>query len=453
MPTHDLRAALAADEVRDVVAAACYAPEPGAPELGKVGLEAEAFPVRLTDGGAPAGRVPLTDSGAPGTLSVLGRLTPHTQTPGGVPLFALDAGTQVTCEPGGQVEVATAPWDTAAAALAALDRASMDVAHSYAMAGATLAAAGVDVWHPADSVTRQLETPRYSAMAAYLARRGPAGRTMMCHTASLQVNLCLGPPSTAGERWLVANLLAPLLVATFAASPVPGAVSGRGLLWRQLDPTRTGLPARSLSGSEDPVDQLAGLALSADVLLVRTRHGCRPGTPGRTFGDWLRAGGPAGWPTAEDLRYHLTTLFPEVRARGFLELRGVDALPRRWRAVPVVLLVGALYDARARQQIRGLLERHRATLSTLLDRAVVSGVADPAMCAQAVEAWSLALAGGRRLPVGYVRDQDLRTTETFLDHFTMRGRCPADELAERLADSPAAALAWAGDPIDTLTPL
>lgn len=452
MPTHDVRSALVPDEVRDAVAAACYAPKPGAPEFGKVGLESEVFPVWRADEGSPAGRVSLADGERSGTLSILSRLAPRASTAGGLPLFALDDGSQLTCEPGGQVEIATAAHGTAADALEALEEAGRRIAGVFTACGAALASAGLDVWHPPASVAQQLHAPRYPAMAAYLSRRGPAGRTMMCHTASLQINLCLGPPPAAEERWLVANLLAPLVVATFASSPVPGAVSGRGLLWRHLDPTRTGIPAGLVADRGGPLDHLLELTLDADVLLVRTAGRYQPGRPGWTFGDWMRSGDPvAGWPTARDLAYHLTTIFPEVRARGFFELRGIDALPRRWRAVPVVLAVGALYDARSRAEIRTVLERNRADLPAQLEQATVVGVADPATCAMAVEAWSLALAGAGRLPAGYVRARDLRATERFLDHFTMRGRCPSDELAERLADSPAAALAWASDPVDTMS--
>lgn len=453
MPMREPPAALRSDAVHALVAQWTFSPRPEAPALGMIGLESEAFPIWRTGEGGPGGRVPLAGGRRTGTLRLLEELSPLTETAEGLPLSVLPNGTRVTPEPGGQIEIATAARDTAAAALDDLDAGHAALARAYDDQGATLAGAGLDVWHTPASVPQQLTAPRYPAMAAYFAGRGPTGRIMMCHTASLQVNVCLGPPTVAAERWLVANLLAPLTVATFAASPVRDAVSGRAQLWRRLDPTRTGVP-RSLVDDDaaDPVEQLVDAALHADVLLVRTTAGCRPGRPGWPFGAWVTDGDPAlGRPTAEDLRYHLTTLFPEVRARGFLELRGIDALPVRWRAVPVVLLAGALYDDRARQEIRGVLERHRRVLPALLERATVVGVASAAVCAMAVEAWSFALAGANRLPAGYFRRRDVEATEMFLDRFTMRGRCPSDELGERLADSPAAGLAWAGEPIDTLT--
>lgn len=449
MPTRDRCAALARDDLHAIVEACCFAPRPDAAEVGKVGLEAEVFPIWRAPDGFPAGRMPLTGEARPGSTDIVEGLPLRRQDVGGVPSFALPDEGRVTFEPGGQVEVATGPRDTAAAALDDLDAGVGLLAGAFGDAGARLASAGLDVWHRPDTVVQQLTAARYPLMAAYLARRGAHGHVMMCHSASLQVNLCLGPPGVAEERWLVANLTSPLVTATFATSPAPGVVSARGRLWRRLDRTRTGVPHRLVhAGASEPVGELVDAALRADVMLTRSGKRWRAGQPGWTFATWLDRGDRhAGWPTTDDLVYHLTTLFHEVRARGFLEVRGVDSLPARWRAVPVVLLAGALYDGRARGQIRAVLERHLPELPSMLGRATVRGVADPAMCALAVEVWSLALAGAGRLPAGYVRAGDLQVTESFLDRFTLRGRSPSDGLAEQLATSPAAALAWASDPV------
>lgn len=423
-------------DAREVVARVCFPEQPDAPILGRVGLESEVFPIRTDRDQNPNGRARLEL-----VQAVLGRLDPP-------------SSGRFTVEPGAQVEHATAAHTTAADALRALECAGGALVRAFDRHGVVLAAAGLDVWHEATSVPQQLPVPRYPAMAAYFADRGPDGHVMMCHTCSLQVNLDLGPPDIAAERWLVANLAVPIVTATFASSPAPGVVNGRALTWLQVDPTRTGIPRLLVAGITDPVTQLVDMALAADVLLVRTRNGgAVPGVPGWTFSDWLRHGhAEHGRPSATDLAYHLTTLFPEVRARGFLELRSADALPTRWRPVPVTLLVGLLYDDRARAAVRGVLERHRGRLPALAWRAARVGVADPTLCAMAVETWSLALAGARRLPEGFVRRVDLGRAEDFLDRFTLRGRCPSDELRERLIVGPGAALAWATEPVPELSP-
>lgn len=422
-------------DAHDVIARACFPARPDAPVLGRVGIETETFPIRVGADQRPIGRLHID-----AVTTVLA----------GVDV----ASGRLTVEPGAQVEHATAPHETAADALRALESAANKLGRALSRHGVVLAAAGLDVWHPASSVPQQLRAPRYPAMAAYFARRGPHGHVMMCHTCSLQVNLDLGPPSVAAERWLVANLAAPLVTATFACSPASGAVCGRASEWLALDPTRTGLPRLLVAGIDDPIEHVVDFALRADVLLVRTPDGSAiPGVPGWTFGEWLREGHSRhGRPTTGDLAYHLTTLFPEVRARGFLEIRGVDALPARWRPVPVTLLAGLLYDDRTRAAVAGALERHRRRLPALLRRAVSVGVSDPELCALAVETWSLALAGARRLPSGYIRPVDLLRTEAFLDRFTLRGRCPSDELREQLVVGRATALAWATEPVEELSP-
>jgi glutamate--cysteine ligase len=442
------------DHVREVVAEACFPIQAIAAVPGRVGLEVETFPVRVLADGTPAGRLPLDrlvrlldlHARAGGWVGV-----PDPSTP--VPRFPVAGGGSLTFEPGGQLEHSTTAHSSAAAALSELDTVAGELEAALRRHGVLLAAAGTDVWLPDGEAPQQLRAPRYPAMAAYFQRRGPYGAAMMRRSCALQINLDLGDAASAAERWLVANLVAPLACATFAASPGPGAVSRRALAWQRLDPTRTGFPRRLVDGStSDPVEQLTGAALSADVLLLRCPAGpWEPGRPGWTFGDWLRDGHPRhGRPSDDDLRYHLSTLFFEVRPRGFMELRSLDALPARLRAVPVVLLTGLLEDGRARAAARALLERNRAALPALARRAAADGLADQGLAALAATVWTIALEGARRLSAGgYLDPRHLPLAERFLERFTLRGRCPADELRAALALGPAAALSWAITPTPT----
>lgn len=445
--------ALRPDDVEEIVARVCFPDRTDERCPGRVGLEVERFPVRRGPDAGPAGRVTIDGPGdtsldvlAALAGSELGGLTERSA----LPAFPVVRGGCLTFEPGGQLEHVTAVHDTAAGALAEVGELSALLAGAFDAAGITLASAGLDPWHDVAAVPLQLESYRYPAMDAYLRSRGSQGRLMMRHTCALQVNLDLGPAADRRERWLVANLVAPLLTATFANSPTPGRVCGRAAAWQVLDPTRTGFPSRLIEGSsDDPVAQMATSALGADVLLVRTGPGiAEPGSMGWTFADWLRDGHPEHGPaTASDLAYHLSTIFFEVRPRGVLEFRGIDALPHPWRAVPVTLLVGALEDQKARSHLRELLAPHRRDLPALWRRASTHGVADPPFCALTVEAWSYALGGAARLPAGYLPGGALAATEAFLERFTLRGRCPADELTERLATGPGSALAWAAEPV------
>ncbi len=454
MPTTDPQLRLALPEVREVVQRACFPPGDGRTGIG---LEIELLPVYRDRQGRPAGRVPLRS-----LLAILAAAAGDTLDARGVPAdapvtFTLPSGGRLTFEPGGQLEISGAYHDTLAGAVDEVERAAAALAGVLERADIALAGVGADPWHDVRDVGQQLTAARYPAMARYLAQRGAAGATMMRHTCALQVNLDRGDGEIADERWVVANLLAPLLVASFAASPALAparTVSQRAAVWAQVDPTRTGFPPGIAGdGPPDAVDQLVAAALRADVLLVRQgAERAIPGRPGWPFEDWLAHGHPEhGWPTVSDLQEHLTTLFHEVRPRGSLEIRSIDALPARWRAVPATLLAGGLYDDRARGQLLALLAPRRHLLPALHRRAAEVGVSDPGLCALAVEAWSLALAGARRLPAGFLPPRAVATVEAFVDRYTVRGRTPADELRALGAVGSAAALAWAAEPLPTAT--
>lgn len=449
MPTTDSGRRLRLDAAAALVAEIAFAAG-GLDDQRGVGLEVELLPMsRRADRWQRAAREDSADR--LDRLAAEGPVVAPRLDDG--PLAAWPAGSgRLTFEPGGQVEYSGGPHGDAAGALADAERVLGALAASWDAEGDVLASVGVDPWSDLDEVPQQLAAGRYQAMDAYLSARGGAGRRMMRHTCALQVNLDPGTGEVARLRWQVANLAAAVTTATFAcapASPPDPAVSVRARAWRRLDPTRTGVPHPGrLLEQGPPAAAYAQWALDADVLLFRLPDGgAAPGRPGLSFRRWAEEGDDRhGWPTADDLRQHVSTLFPEVRPRGPLELRSVDALPARWRAVPVVLLTGLLYDDRALRLARDLLAHQVGHLPADLARAGESGLKDPEVCALAVELWSFARAGAARLGPGWHRQADLDATDAFVDRLVLRGRCPADELRDRLADDPDAALRWAAEP-------
>lgn len=449
MPTWDPARVLDRDDVRAEVARTVT----GMPGRVGAGLEVELLPVIR----APRpSRLPL--HGGDGLLARLSTSSSTSPLEDGAAGAGDEAGwwlpggaARVSFEPGGQLEVSSAYRASVRAALVDTDRTTGELAAVLDEGGVTLAAVGLDPWR-AGTAAQQLRRARYPAMDAYLATRGPAGRVMMRDTCALQLNLDIDTGAEAEARWQIAHLLAPVATATFACSPGVGGRerSRRSLAWQALDPTRTGFPPGLVADEGGAAEQVERAVLAADVLLVSDGPRAEPGRIGWTFGDWLRDGDSVhGRPTAEDLRVHLTTLFHEVRPCGHLELRSLDAVPARWRSSALALHAGALYEPVARDRIREVLEPHRPRLPELLRAAAVTGVSDPALCALAVEVWSFALAGAARLPDGMIAPATLRRAEEFLDRFTVRGRCPADELAELLAVAPTAALDWAAEPLPT----
>ncbi len=330
----------------------------------------------------------------------------------------LPARGRVTVEPGGQLELSTPPHDDldSACAAAATDLYVLDQA--CIRRGIDLYALGSDPQRPPERV---LESPRYSAMQTYFDAVGPAGRTMMCNTAAIQVNVGLGSPATTTRRWLVANALGPTLIACFANSPFEyGRTSGwkstRLRTWWALDPSRSA----PVPPSGDPAGAWLRYALDAKVMLIRSgdQFLAIPGT--MTFGEWIDRGHELGWPTLDDFTYHLSTLFPPVRPRGWLEVRYIDALP-----TPFWHVAAALVDVFLRDEAAGLefLDRCRSATSLWVDAAQL-GLGHPVLAAAGRACFEIAL---EALPRTGASDGTVEVVGSYHDRWVARGRCPGDD--------------------------
>lgn len=453
MPTTDRRHAVSESAARRRAGIVAF------PKLGTdadrrgIGLEPELFPIVVRASGAPRERLVLTRPHGVGVVQVIDRLVaptgpvlPRIGRPPHAFFYPLANGGRLTFEPGAQVEHSTAVHPTATAALDDVAGLLEVLRPGFGARSVRLASVGIDVWHDVDEVPQQLRAGRYTAQAAYYRQRGHWGAVMMRHTASLQINLDLGPEGVWQERWLTANLISPMITAVFASSPGPDGVCSREIAWQQLDPTRSGFPPLLISGpGDDPRAEWADAALEADVMLYRTETELfDPGSPGCRFIDWIRDGHPRfGWPTLDDLDYHLTTLFFEVRPRGFLELRAGEAVPDAIRPAQVIFGSVPLYDERARSETLGLLADHRPRLDRLWRRAAIDGVRDDELRGLADRLWEIVLAGARRLSPAWISPEHLAAAEWFVEEYTARGRVPGDRLSELMADDPARALAWA----------
>jgi glutamate--cysteine ligase len=312
----------------------------------RLGVELEWTVHRRTDPTLPIDPAALA--------AALGDHTPRTLRPDS-PQAALPRGGVVTVEPGGQVEISGPPHDSLSELLAAT---SADIDRLTALlhaAGLALGDQGCDAYR---QVRRVVDTPRYAAMERAFDRLGPSGRTMMCSTASVQVCLDAGEPDRVGARWNALHTLGPVLVAAFAnsqraAGRDTGWASGRMHAWFGTDPTRT----HPSPPDPDPVGAWARRVLDTPLLCLRRQSGAWEAPAGVTFADWIDGALPTP-PTYGDLDYHLTTLFPPVRARGYLEVRYLDAQRGDDWFVPVAVLA-ALFareetvDAAAEAASRG----------------------------------------------------------------------------------------------------
>jgi glutamate--cysteine ligase len=372
--------------------------------LGRVGLELEAH---CYD--------PLDPHRRPAWDEITGVLESLPPMPG---------GSAVTVEPGGAVELSGPPADGVVAAIEALNSDQAVLRAAFADAGLGLVLLGTDPIRPARRIN---PGARYRAMERFFAasRTGAAGAAMMTSTASVQVNLDAGPRPGWAERVRLAHALGPTMIALTANSPLLGGkfsgwLSTRQRVWSELDSARCG-PILTASGA-DPGTDWARYALKAPVMLVHNPEAV-PVTHYVPFTDWADGRTPLGGrhPTTADLDYHLTTLFPPVRPRGWLEIRYLDSVPDEiWPAV-VFTLVALLDDATAADLAAEAVE----PVTTAWDTAARVGLADRRLYAAANRCVAVA---AERAPSA-LHDPMGRLVQA-----VEQARCPADDFADRVID-------------------
>ncbi|ANP50988.1 glutamate--cysteine ligase [Streptomyces griseochromogenes] len=347
----------------------------------------------------------------------------------------------LTVEPGGQLELSSPP---AASLTELIETVSADldtVRAVLAEDGLGLVGFGHDPWH---TPRRFLREPRYDAMEVCLDRTGTAGRHMMCTSASVQVCVDAGyeEPGPLGHerRWWLAHHLGAVLVAAFANSPLVGREptgwrSTRQLLWTEIGAGRAGAPP----ADGPPRTAWARHVLDAPVMCVRHDGGPWDVPEGLTFRAWTRSRSPRP-PTRADLDYHLTTLFPPVRPRGHLELRMIDAQPGDDGWIVPLAVTAALFDdpeaaEAAYRAVKPLAERALnlpAPHNPLWIDAARQGLADAELREAAVACFTAAL---EALPRLGATSPVIDAVAAYLNRYVVRGRCPADDLLDRLRET------------------
>lgn len=327
----------------------------------------------------------------------------------------LRAGGQVTVEPGSQIELSTAPHRHLTELLTALDTELDQLGRMLGDAGIDHWSGGIDLRRPPERTCR---APRYRFMEAELDAFSRAGRWMMTNTASLQVNVA-NCPDDPPQRWRLLSRVGPLLTAMFANSPGRSSdgtawCSLRQGCWLAMDPRRADLPATTNRGARD---DYARYALAAPVLFIDEGDGGpRAPPPGLTFNDWLLGRPGLRPPREQDFRYHLTTLFPPVRPRGWLEVRCIDALDR-----PLLDVAVAVVAALCSPAVAGEVELAIDPPPSYLEAARF-GLAEPRIRNQASRLLAIAIDHARHHDWPVVADLEAFTADV------VAGRSPAAAL-------------------------
>lgn len=346
--TTDFRPIEGTDELVSHLAEGCKPKE-----QWRIGTEHEKFPFYV-DGNAP---VPYGgDRGIKAILEGMQRVL------GWEPI--IDAGHiiglveptgqgAISLEPGGQFELSGAPLETihqtcreGNAHLAQLREIAEPMGIRF------LGLGGSPKWTLAE--TPRMPKSRYDIMTAYMPKVGTQGLDMMYRTSTIQVNLDFESELDMRRKMQVSLKLQPLSTALFANSPFTegkpnGLQSWRGEIWRDTDNQRAGLLDLCFS-SEFGFADYVEWALDVPMYFL-IREGRYFDVTHVTFRQFMNGAlkdeVPNGLPTMGDWANHLSTLFPDVRLKRFLEMRGADGGPwRRICALPA-FWVGLLYDSAA----------------------------------------------------------------------------------------------------------
>jgi len=355
----------------------------------------------------------------------------------------------VTLEPGGQFELSGAPLlnvhDTCAEVHDHLKQVR-EIGDELGIGFLGLGAA--PTWKRED--IPMMPKGRYGIMAPYMDKVGRHGRDMMFRTCTVQVNLDFSSEADMVKKLRVSLALQPIATALFANSPFlegkpNGFKSFRSYVWLDTDKDRSGMLPFAFDqgmGYERYVDY------ALDVPMYFIYRGDRyHNVAGESFRDFLEGKLPQleGWkPTLKDWSDHLTTIFPEVRLKRYLEMRGADSGPwRRLCALPA-LWTGLFYDPSSLDAAWDLAKHWTAEERQSLREAVPREALQATIRGRTVrdiarEVLTLARAG---LEARKAQGCKGRTEASFLDVLDQtveRGLTPADDLLTLYDGS------WQGD--------
>lgn len=313
----------------------------------KLGTEHEKFGYTLDD------LRPLPYAGTRGIRTILTGLAEnfdwHPVMEEGLPIALLDdTGASITLEPGGQLELSGALLDNIHETCSEVNLHLKQVRSISEPLGVAFLGMGFQPKWPLSEM-EWMPKGRYRIMREYMARVGTLGQDMMARTCTVQVNLDFATEADMAQKFRVSLALQPIATALFANSPFKdgqpnGYLSYRSHVWEDTDPDRTGMLPFVFDGDMG-FEKYTDYMLDVPMYFVY-RDGKYIDATGQSFRDFLRgrlAALPGELPTIKDWEDHLTTAFPEVRLKRYLEMRGADGGPwGRLCALPAIW-AGLLY--------------------------------------------------------------------------------------------------------------
>jgi glutamate--cysteine ligase len=347
----------------------------------------------------------------------------------------------ITLEPGGQFELSGAPVETVHETSSEVHAHLAQLAEVARPLGLGFLGLGMTPkW--SRSEIPMMPKGRYRIMSAYMPKVGQLGLDMMYRTCTVQTNLDFSSEADMVKKLRVGLALQPIATALFANSPftegrLNGCLSYRSEIWRHTDPDRTGMLPWAFEpgmGFERWVDY------ALDVPMYFIKRGDRyldvAGQSFRALMEGKLPLLPGERATISDWANHLTTIFPEVRLKRYLEMRGADAGPRRRITSLPAFWVGLVYDDVSLEAAWGLVndwtaeerQKLRDDVPKLALRAQIRGRRARDVARVCLDLAHQGLARRARLDIGG-RDEQ-RHLET-LDEIVARGLTPAEDLIEK----------------------
>ncbi len=343
----------------------------------------------------------------------------------------------ITLEPGGQVELSGAPHhrlDALGEEMRTNRRHLKEITQGKDL---VWIACGLTPISPIDAIP-WVPKGRYALMRQYLKKRGDLAHTMMKGTCSVQANYDYADEGDCARKVRLCAGLSPLTTAIFANSPLlenqpTGFKSYRGHIWTRTDPDRTGFPPglRADFGFERWVDYL----LATPMLFRKTDLGWQDAN-GATFGHWLSHGIDGTSPTWADWELHQTSVFPEVRIKRTIEVRGADCVDHAMALAFCALFTGLLYCSAALDEALELvreLELH-GTRDGRFDIACRDGLAGT-VGGRTLGDWASDLGDIADRGIALCLPEDRPMIDPLLARIEA-GRSPADELLDIWSTDP-----------------
>lgn len=258
-------------------------------------------------------------------------------------------GAAITLEPGGQLELSGAQVDTLHQTCSEIATHRQQVQSVCTQYNAGFLGLG---FHPTASreAIHWMPKERYRIMQAYMPQKGSLGLDMMLRTCTVQVNLDYRSESDMVAKMRIGAALQPLATALWANSPFTegkpnGFLSYRAHVWSQTDPDRCGLP-KALFGDGFGFEKWVDYMLDVPMYFVY-RQGRYIDASGQSFRDFMDGKLPAcpgEYPTEQDWADHLSTAFPDIRLKQYIEMRGADGGPWENLCALPAFWTGLLYD-------------------------------------------------------------------------------------------------------------